>query len=114
MAHRLTQSTIEPQVLRMLDLVSYQEGAVVSREVLRKKSGTVTLFAFDEGQGLSEHTAPFDAIANLIEGDMEITISGVLLHVKAGEFVVMPANQPHALKAKAKSKMLLIMIRSHD
>jgi len=114
MAHRLTQSTIEPQVLRMLDLVNYQEGAVVSREVLRKKSGIVTLFAFDEGQGLSEHTAPFDAIANLIEGDMEITISGLLLHVKAGEFVVMPANQPHALKASAKSKMLLIMIRSQD
>lgn len=114
MAHRLTQSTIEPQVLRMLDLVSYQEGAVVSREVLRKKSGIVTLFAFDEGQGLSEHTAPFDAIANLIEGDMEITISGLPLHVKAGEFVVMPFNQPHALKANAKSKMLLIMIRSQD
>ena len=114
MAHRLTQSTIEPPVLRMLDLVSYQEGAVVSREVLRKKSGIVTLFAFDEGQGLSEHTAPFDAIANLIEGDMEITISGLPLHVKAGEFVVMPANQPHALKANAKSKMLLIMIRSPD
>jgi len=114
MAHRLTQSTIEPQVLRMLDLVNYQEGAVVSREVLRKKSGIVTLFAFDEGQGLSEHTAPFDAIANLIEGDMEITISGLPLHVKAGEFVVMPTNQPHALKANAKSKMLLIMIRSQD
>ena len=114
MAHRLTQSTIEPPVLRMLDLVSYQEGAVVSREVLRKKSGIVTLFAFDEGQGLSEHTAPFDAIVNLIEGDMEITISGLPLHVKAGEFVVMPINQPHALKANAKSKMLLIMIRSQD
>ena len=111
MAHCLTQSTIEPQVLRMLDLVSYQESAVVSRVVLRKKSGIVT---FDEGQGLSEHTAPFDAIANLIEGDMEITISGLPLHVKAGEFVVMPTNQPHALKANAKSKMLLIMIRSQD
>lgn len=108
------QSTIEPQVLRMLDLVSYQESAVVSRVVLRKKSGIVTLFAFDEGQGLSEHTAPFDAIANLIEGDMEITISGLPLHVKAGESVVMPTNQPHALKANAKSKMLLIMIRSQD
>jgi quercetin dioxygenase-like cupin family protein len=76
--------------------------------------GIVTLFAFDEGQGLSEHTAPFDAIANLIEGDMEITISRLPLHVKAGEFVVMPTNQPHALKANAKSKMLLIMIRAQD
>lgn len=114
MVQSLTESVIEAQVRRILDLANYQDGAVVSREVLRKKSGTVTLFAFDQAQGLSEHTAPFDAIAHVIEGDMEITISGVPLHVKGGEFVVMPANQPHALKAKAKSKMLLIMIRSQD
>ena len=114
MAQSLTQSTVEPQVLRMLDLVSYQNGTVVSREVLRKKSGTVTLFAFDQGQGLNEHTAPFDAIANLIEGDMEVMISRLPLNVKVGEFSVTPANQPHALKATAKSKMLLIMIPSQD
>lgn len=114
MADSVSNPTIEPQVLRLLDLVNYQAGAVVSREVLRKKTGTVTLFAFDESQGLSEHTAPFDAIANVIEGDMEITISGRPQRLKGGEFVVMAADQPHALKAMAKSKMLLIMIRSRD
>lgn len=110
----MTQSAIETRVVRLLDLVNYQDGAVVSREVLRKKTGTVTLFAFDEGQGLSEHTAPFDAIANVIEGEMEITISGRPHQLKGGEFVVMPADQPHALKGMTKSKMLLIMIRSRD
>jgi len=105
---------VETRVLRLLDLVNYQDGAVVSREMLRKRTGTVTLFAFDEGQGLSEHTAPFDAIANVIEGEMEITISGTPLNLKAGEMLVMPADQPHGLKAMAKSKMVLTMIRSRD
>ena len=114
MAPSVTQSALETRVLRLLDLVNYQDEAVVSREVLRKKTGTVTLFAFDEDQRLSEHTAPFDAIAHVIEGDMEITISGEPHRVKDGEFVVMPADQPHALKAMAKSKMLLTMIRSPD
>ena len=84
----------------------------MSREVMKKKTGTVTLFAFDEGQGLSEHTTPFDALANVLEGELEITIAGKPLTVKEGEMVIMPADQPHALKAMAKSKMLLIMIRS--
>lgn len=106
------QSPNEPRAARVVDLVAYQDGAVVSREVLRKKTGTVTVFAFDEGQGLSEHTTPFDAIANVIEGDMGITISGTALRLEGGEFVIMPANQPHALKAITKSKMLLTMIRS--
>jgi len=79
---------------------------------MRKKTGTVTLFAFDRGQDLSEHTAPFDAMVQVIEGGMEITIAGKPLQVKQGEFVIMPANRPHALKAIARSKMLLTMIRA--
>jgi len=85
---------------------------VVSREVLRTKTGTVTVFAFGEGQGLSEHTAPFDALAHTLEGELEITISGEPRRVKEGELVIMPANEPHSLKAIANSKMLLTMIRS--
>ena len=98
--------------MRVVDLVTSQDGAVVSREVLRKNTGTVTVFAFDEGQGLSEHTAPFDALAHTLEGELEIAISGAPRRLKAGEMVVMPANEPHSLKAIARSKMLLTMIRS--
>lgn len=105
------QSAVEARPARVVDLVDYQGGAVVSREVLRKKTGTVTVFAFDEAQGLSEHTAPFDALAHTLEGELEIAISGVPLRLKAGEMVIMPANEPHSLKAIAKSKMLLTMIR---
>jgi quercetin dioxygenase-like cupin family protein len=97
---------------RLTDLVEYQDGAVVSKEVINKKTGTVTLFAFDEGQGLSEHTAPFDALVYIFDGEVNITISGKTLHLKEGEMVIMPANQPHALKAATKFKMLLTMIRS--
>ncbi len=114
MAETEAQSAGVQAVLRLLNLIDYQTGAVVSREVLRKKTGTVTLFAFDEGQGLSEHTAPFEAVANVLEGDMEITISGLPHRVCGGEMILMPANQPHALKAMAQTKMLLIMIRSQD
>jgi quercetin dioxygenase-like cupin family protein len=108
----MSKTPLEPTVMKLLDLVNYQAGAVVSREVLRTKTGTITLFAFDEAQGLSEHTAPFDAVANVLEGDLEITISGSPLRVRTGEVLIMPAGEPHALKAIAKSKMLLIMIRS--
>ena len=94
------------------DLLDYQEGSVVSRTIIDKKTGTVTLFAFDEGQGLSEHTAPFDALVHLIDGEAEITISGKPLRIKKGEMLIMPANEPHALKAVKKFKMILIMIRS--
>lgn len=94
------------------DLLDYQEGSVVSRTIIDKKTGTVTLFAFDEGQGLSEHTAPFDALVHLIDGEAEITISGKPLRIKKGEMLIMPANDPHALKAVKKFKMILIMIRS--
>jgi len=96
----------------MADLVNYQDGSIVSMEVISGKTGTVTLFAFDQGQGLSEHTAPFDALVYLVDGEAEITIAGKALRLKEGEMVIMPANQPHALKALRKFKMALIMIRS--
>ncbi len=93
-------------------LADYQEGSVVSRTVIDKKSGTVTFFAFDKGQKLSEHTAPFDAMVCMLEGNADITISGKPIPAKAGDMVIMPANQPHALNATERFKMLLIMIRS--
>ena len=99
-------------VNRLVDLISYQKGSVVSRTIIDKKAGTVTLFSFDEGQGLSEHTAPFDAMVYLLDGEAEISISGKPLLLRGGEMVIMPANQPHALKALKGFKMLLIMIRS--
>jgi quercetin dioxygenase-like cupin family protein len=100
------------EVNRLVDLVAYQRESVVSRTLIDRKTGTVTLFSFDEGQGLSEHTAPFDALVCLLDGEAEISISGKPLHLREGEMVIMPANQPHALKAVKKFKMLLIMIRS--
>jgi quercetin dioxygenase-like cupin family protein len=96
----------------LAQIVDYQSGAVVSREILSKPTGTVTLFAFDQGQGLSEHTAPFDALVQVIDGEAEITISGEHRVVSAGEIIMMPANRPHALKALRRFKMMLIMIRS--
>lgn len=99
------------KALKVTDLIDYQEGSVVSREIIAKKTGTVTLFAFDEGQGLSEHTAPFDATVFCLEGEVEVTISGRPILVKKDEMIIMPADQPHSLKAKSKFKMLLIMIR---
>jgi len=95
-----------------LTLAAYQDGAVVSRTVLKRGGGTVTMFAFDEGQSLSEHTAPFDAIAHVLEGEALITIAGAPLIVAAGEIVLMPANQPHAVAAPKRFKMLLTMLRS--
>jgi quercetin dioxygenase-like cupin family protein len=100
------------EAIRLKDLVNYQEGAVVSRTLVNRTTGTITLFAFDDGQGLSEHTAPFDALAHLLEGEAEIVVSGKPLPTKAGDVVLMPANQPHSLKALTKFKMLLTMIRS--
>lgn len=100
------------EVFRMLDLVGYQEGSVVSRTIMNRDTGTVTLFAFDQAQGLSEHTAPFNALAQVLEGEVEIMISGKPMSLKAGEFVLMPAGEPHALKAVTRFKMLLTMIRS--
>jgi quercetin dioxygenase-like cupin family protein len=100
------------EVVRLADLVNYQEGSVVSRTIVKRATGNVTLFAFDEGQGLSEHTAAFDAVAHLLEGEAEITVSGKTLRTTRGEAVLMPANQPHSLKALSRFKMLLTMIRS--
>ena len=99
-------------VNRLVDLVAYQKGSVVSRTVIDKQTGTVTLFSFDEGQGLSEHTAPFDALVCLLDGEAEISISGNPFHLREGEMIMMPANEPHALKAVKRFKMLLTMIRS--
>jgi len=99
------------QVKNLSDLVKYQENAVVSSEIIKKDAGTVTVFAFDKGQGLSEHTAPFDALVNIIDGRAEVSISGKLFTVKEGEIIVMPANKPHSLKAMEKFKMLLVMIK---
>jgi quercetin dioxygenase-like cupin family protein len=95
-----------------LALTDYQEGAVVSRILLKRAGGTVTLFAFDEGQSLSEHTTPFDAVAYLLEGEADIPIAGMSHKVSAGEMVLMPANQPHAVNARTRFKMVLTMIRS--
>jgi len=99
------------QVKNLSDLVKYQENAVVSSEVIKKDTGIITVFAFDKGQGLSEHTAPFDALVNIIDGQAEVTISGKLFTVKKGEMIIMPANKPHLMKAVEKFKMLLVMIK---
>ena len=96
----------------LVDLVDYQEQAVVSKTVIEKKTGTVTVFAFDQGEGLSEHTAPFDALVYVLDGEVEITISGTPVIVKQGEMIVIPADKPHALKAVKKFKMMLVMIKS--
>ncbi len=93
-------------------LIDYQEGSVVSRTIIDKKTGTITLFAFDENQGLSEHTAPYDAMVYVLDGEVDVTISGKPIRLKQGEMTIMPANEPHALTAKTKFKMLLTMIKS--
>ena len=100
------------RVADLADLVEYQDGAVVSRTLVKKPTGAVTLFAFDEGQELSEHTSPFDALVQVLDGDVEITISGSPLRLTAGQMVVMPAEKPHALRATGRMKMMLVMIRS--
>ena len=100
------------QILKLVELVSYQDGSVVSRQITKADAGNVTLFAFDAGQELSEHAAPFDALVHLLEGEAEIRISGKPYLLSAGDAIVMPANAPHALKASTKFKMLLTMIRA--
>ena len=96
----------------LVDLVNYQEESVVSKTVIKKETGTVTLFAFDQGQGLSEHTAPFDALVCVLDGEVEITIAGTPVFLKQGDMIIMPAGKPHALKAVKRFKMMLTMIRS--
>lgn len=99
-------------VINVEDLLDYQDGAVVSREIIRKETGTVTIFAFDKGEGLSEHTAPFDAMVQVIDGKAEITISGKKNILERGDMIIMPADEPHALSALERYKMILTMIRS--
>lgn len=98
--------------VKLTELIDYQGGAVVSRTIIDRNSGTVTLFAFDQDQGLSEHTAPFDALVNILDGEADIRISGNSIKAKSGEMVIMPANEPHALKATVRFKMMLVMIKS--
>jgi len=100
------------QVNKLETLVSYQGGSIVSRTIIDKKTGSLTLFAFWKGQALSEHTAPFDALVYLVDGEADVTISGKSHRIKAGETIIMPANAPHALNAVTNFKMLLVMIRN--
>jgi len=99
------------KILIPSDLIGYSRGSIVSQTLIDRKSGTLTLFAFDRGQGLSEHVAPYDAVVQILDGEAEITIAGKHLKAKSGDMVIMPANVPHALKAVRKFKMLLTMIR---
>ena len=105
-------SELAGQAVNLAGLVEYQAGAVVSREVVKKPTGTVTVFAFGEGEGLSEHTTPFDALVLMLDGSAMIMIGGKPVAAKTGDMVLMPANIPHALKAVTRFKMLLVMIRS--
>jgi len=100
------------QVHRMIELVDYQDGSIVSRMLINKKVGSVTLFAFDKEQKLSEHTAPFDALVQVLDGKAEINISGEKFILNQGDSIIMPANKPHAVKAVDKFKMILTMIKS--
>lgn len=106
-----TEKIIE-KVNKITGLIDYQEGSVVSRTIIKKETGTVTVFAFDEGQGLSEHTAPFDAMVYVVDGEVEIKISGQPHKLVEGEMIIMPAGKPHSLKAIKQFKMLLVMIKS--
>lgn len=111
MKDKATQD-IKSQALDLAGMINYGDHAVVSRTLIDRKTGTLTLFAFDAGQGLSEHTAPFDATVEIIEGEAEITIGGKPIKARTGQLVIMPAGIPHSLKAVERFKMLLIMIRS--
>jgi len=115
MEHTEERSSMDRLVahpMKLVDLADYQKSSVVSRTIIDKKTGTVTFFAFDAGQGLSEHTTPFDALVYLVDGEAEVVISGKPLRLKEGEMVIMPANQPHAVRAVKQFKMILTMIRS--
>jgi quercetin dioxygenase-like cupin family protein len=107
-----TNGSLIGQALNLSELVGYQPGAVVSRTLIDKQIGTLTLFAFDDGQGLSEHTAPYDAFVQIVDGAADITIGGEDHRVTAGQMIIMPANVPHALRAAGRFKMLLVMIRA--
>ncbi len=108
------KSTMEQNTgkMNLTELLDYQSNSVVSRVLLKKSTGTITVFAFDEGEGLSEHTAPFDAYVQILDGEAEIIISSKPVILKCGEMIIMPANEPHSVKAISRFKMLLVMIRS--
>jgi quercetin dioxygenase-like cupin family protein len=112
MNNQVVSEALTDQVKSLSELLQYQDGSIVSRVLLKNKGGTVTAFAFDAGEGLSEHTAPFDALLIVTDGDAEIEIAGETYHVGEGETILLPANRPHAVRAVAKFKMLLIMIRA--
>lgn len=111
---QFTESNLIAKTDDISALVDYQSGAVVSRTIIERKTGTVTLFAFDKGQGLSEHTAPFDALVYIIDGEALITIAGEPITLKAGEVTIMPADKPHGLTAPQRFKMMLVMIRGKE
>jgi len=108
----LSSEDLVAKKAKLVDLLDYQKASVVSRTLVDRDAGTVTLFAFDQGQGLSEHTAPYDALVHVLDGEADVTISGKIQRLGAGEIIIMPANQPHALKAVNRFKMALILIRS--
>jgi len=108
----MEDKALQSTPVNLMNLVNYQPGSVVSRQIVKKEKGNVTLFAFDEGQALSEHTAPFDALVYVLEGESEVTISGKPHILKSGEMILMPAGEPHALKALKQFKMVLTMIRA--
>ena len=105
------KNTLIAQPTNLYALIAYQADSVVSRTIIDKTAGTITLFAFDKGQELSEHTAPYDALLYIVEGEAEVTITGKPIKLKQGELTIMPANEPHALQAVTKLKMLLVMIK---
>jgi quercetin dioxygenase-like cupin family protein len=111
MDEKPTQKPDVSIILTLKDLAQYQDRSVVSREIIQKSTGTMTVFAFDKGEGLSEHTAPFDAAIYILEGEAEIRIDGKPYSVKEGEMIIMPAHKPHALRAVTRYKMLLVLIR---
>lgn len=107
----MEKENLKAKTLNLKEIIDYQQGSVVSRQVIKKESGSLTLFAFAKGEGLSEHTAPFDALVFVLEGEVEVIISGICHRVKENQTIIMPANIPHQLKAVKNFKMLLVMIR---
>ena len=107
----MKKESMKGRIIQLTDLVVYQAGSIVSRMIIQKDTGGVSLFAFDKKQGLSEHTAPFDALVQIIDGEAEITISGKPSHLKNGDAIIMPANKPHSIKALKRFKMILTMIK---
>ncbi len=105
------EHNLSSKAIRLSDLINYQSESIVSRTLIDKETGTITIFAFDENQGLSEHTAPFDALVYNLDGEAEVTISGNKIILKKGEITIMPANKPHSIKAISRFKMLLTMIK---